>query len=422
MVAMPHWPKPLWLTPHGTPLERTKALLERMGNPHLQLPPVVHVAGTNGKGSVITYLKEILTLAGYKVHAYMPPHITEFNERIILNGKEIDDAHLHKVIEKARVAAGDDLHLSFFDGTTAAAFQAFSEVEADILLLETGLGGVIDSTNVVEEKLLSIITPIFYDHMEHLGETLEEIAIHKAGIMKEGVAAVVSFQQPEVKELLEKYAEKFHIPAHLFGTHWGVVKGEDGFTYTDDNGSVDFPNPKMLGDHQIINAGTAIAALSLLHDFEVSAEHIAEGLQRVQKEARLEKITNGLLSNYLKDGWELWFDGGHNASAGYAMAQLAGGEWGDMPLYLITGTTEGKDAAAMLAPLKEHIAGCYAVKVESEPKSYSAEAMAKEASYAGIEAVVCDSVDEAVEQITKQAKEPSRILVFGSLYLRPQLL
>lgn len=420
MISMPHWPQPLWYEPTDTPIERTEKLLARVGNPEKRLPPVVHVAGTNGKGSTIAFLRHMLMAAGYKVHAYVPPHIYRFNERIILDGREIEDDYLFQVIEETRLAAGD-LPMTSFAGTTVAAFLAFSRVPADILLLETGMGGRIDPTNVVANPLATIITPIHYDHMEFLGNTLPEIAGEKAGIMKKAAPCVVSFQQPEVIATLKSHAEKRGVPLYIYGEHWAVEKTREGFRFIDSNGSVEFPSPALLGDHQLLNAGTAIAALSVLEHFDVSGEAVAEGLTHTRWKGRLEPVKIGAMAELLPDSWEMWFDGGHNASCGFAMANYAKSNWEDKPLYLITGTTQGKDLAGILAPLKDVVEFMCGVRVEAEPKSQSAEDVVKAAQSLGKPTQAFASMEDAVRFCLRHsADRPARILVFGSFYLRHQ--
>lgn len=416
-IQMPHWPEPLWGDPAGEPMERMARLLEALGNPQESLPPVVHVAGTNGKGSTIAMLRSILEAAGLKVHAYTSPHIKDFRERIVVAGEMIGEEALHLLLERCRMA-NEEQPITFFEGTTAAALLAFSEAPADVVLLEAGMGGAVDPTNVVEKPRLSIITSISYDHMEYLGGTLEEIADHKAGIMKPQSRVIVSFQPPEVQEQLEKSAEKLGAPALVYGKHWAVQKSENGFYYADAYGQVEFPAPALKGPHQLINAGNVIAALSVLEEFDVSAEQIAAGLRWVQWPGRLEEVTEGSLHAMLPEGWELWFDGGHNMAAGHMLAVEAEQRWSDAPLYIVFGTTRGKQVDAMLQPLKKVAAGLYAVPVQAEPKCYTPQEIADQAEDAGIAMQIADTVEQAVEDILTREEGRARILVFGSLYLR----
>lgn len=421
-ILMPHWPAPLWFEPPGNSLARTRALLERLGNPQEKLPPTVHVAGTNGKGSSIAFLRAMLEAAGYKVHSYTSPHMERFNEQISLAGQMIGDEPLHECLERCRMAAGDDLAVKFFEGTTAAAFLAMSRHPADILLLETGMGGRIDPTNVIRRPVLTLVTTISMDHTDFLGDSLRKIAGHKAGILKPGVPCVVSFQPPEAMEVLEEAATAVDVPLYVYGQHWNVQRAQEGIFYQDHYGLLPLPSPVLRGPHQLLNAGNAIAAASLLEDFDIPGEAIERGLRHAHWPGRLERFTGGQVASLLPEEWELWFDGGHNMAAGHAIAQHAQQEWQDKPLYLICGTTEGKDVAAMLLPLKDYVHKLYGVRVQAEPRSMEAMTVAAAASKAGYEPIVRDSVYEAVEElVSDKQNKPGRILVFGSLFFRIEL-
>ncbi len=391
----------------------TRILLDRLGSPEQNLPPVIHVAGTNGKGSTIAFLQAILQEAGYKVHSYTSPHLLHFNERITLDGEHISDNSLHMILERCRDVAGD-MQPGFFSATTAAAFLAFSESPADILLVETGCGGCSDPTNLIEDKLLTIITTISYDHMEILGESLGKIAYEKAGIMRGNTPCVVSFQQGEALAVLEREAEKIGSPLYQFRKNWVIQRNSEGITYTDHNGGVNFPVPALIGDHQVVNAGNAIAAATLLEDFDIKGEDIAAGLVNATWLGRLEQITD----YNLPEGWELWFDGGHNEAAGYSITQMVERDWDDMPLYIICGTTRGKDVTAFLRPLLGRAELVCGVSVKSEYNSYSAEQIAKMAMGAGFNSKSCIDIEDATGYITSTSTTPSRILIFGSLFLR----
>ena len=415
-LTMPHWPTLLFDNREGTPLSRSLELLERAGNPHQKLPPVVHVAGTNGKGSTIAFLRAMLTAAGYKVHVYTSPHLHRFNERIVLAGREIDDDALHSVIEEARLAAGTNSY-SFFEGTTAAAMLAFSQTPADILLMETGMGGRFDPTNVVERPLLSIITTISPDHTEILGSSLSEIAWHKAGIMRKDTPCVVSFQPDEVKEMLLDEAEITGALLCNYGEHWMVQKTAAGFRYLNSDSNVDLPSPALLGPHQLVNAGNAITAVTLLNDFEIDMEDEMAGLRDVVWPGRMENMTRGSYNHILPAGFELWVDGGHNMAAGHVLSSFLASDWQDKPTYIIFGTTQGKDVVSLLSPIIGQVAGVYAVPVISEPKSYAAETIS-DLMRDVTTVTACETIEDAIEKIIKHSSSPSRILVFGSLYLR----
>lgn len=452
-IHMPHWPLSLWKILEGDPRERVLALLERLGNPQERLPPIIHVAGTNGKGSTIAFLRAMFEAAGYKVHAYTSPHLKRFNERITLAGETIGDEALFALLERCRMA-NEEQPITFFEGTTAAAFLAFSETPADVLLLETGMGGLLDPTNVLELPRLSIITSISPDHTEYLGHRLAEIAVHKAGIIKAQVPVVVSFQPPEALNVIEKTAERQGAPALVYGTHWAVQKSRHGFIYADAYGQAELPLPALKGPHQMVNAGNAIAAVSALEEFDIGADAIAAGLKWVQWPGRLEEVTGGLLSEHLSahsplegesnhvsdsvggkktpplapslkgrgDSWGIYYDGGHNMAAGHVLSVVAEQEWRDRPLYVICGTTRGKQVAPMLLPLKPYAEDFWAVPVAAEPKCYTPQEIADQCEDAGLRVHLADSVAEAVEQIVSIAEKPGRILVFGSLYLRLEVV
>ncbi len=412
-IQMPHWPPANWGNLAGEPLERMYRLLEALANPHHQLPPVVHVAGTNGKGSTIAILRAVLEAAGYSVHAYTSPHIKSFSERITVASQPVDEKALHHALEACR-SANEEQPISFFEGTTAAAFLLFNQTPADILLLETGMGGQDDPTNVLDEVRLSIITTISEDHMEYLGDTIEHITSHKAGIIKDECPVVFGFQPPEVMELLEKSAEIHKSPALVYGKHWAVQKAAEGFVFADGHGQIPLPDPALKGPHQLINAGCAIAALSALDEFEIMGDHIAAGLKWVQWPGRLEQIDY----TALPEGWELWFDGGHNMAAGHMLSVLAEDEWSDKPLYIIFGTTRGKQVVSMLSPLAQMAEEMIAVPVAAEPNCYTPQEILDQTDDAGMSLMQAESVELAIEEAKAMSGDvPARILVFGSLYL-----
>lgn len=416
-VQMPHWPTPNWGEIPGEPLERMERLLEALDNPHTKLPPVIHVAGTNGKGSTIAFMRAMLEAAGYKVHAYTSPHIHKFSERITLAGEPVEEEKLHLALEQCRMA-NEEQPISFFEGTTAAAFLLFSETLADILLLETGMGGRFDPTNIIEKNRLSLITTISGDHQEYLGNTLEEIAIHKAGIIKTECPTIIGFQPPEVSELLEKEANALQAPALVYNKHWAVQKSPNGFIYADGHGQIELPEPALKGPHQLLNAGCAIAALSALDEFDIIGDHITAGLRWVNWPGRLEQISKTSLA----EGWELWFDGGHNMAAGHMLSVIAEDEWNDTPLYVIFGTTRGKDVAEMIQPLSQIAEEIIAVPVIAEPKCYTPQEILDSTTDVGLNLMQAESVEIAIQEVLHMSDTPARILVFGSLYLRLEVV
>lgn len=415
-ITMPHWPTLLYEGRNGQPLAHTKELLGKLGNPHTKLPPVVHVAGTNGKGSTIAFLRAMLEAAGKKVHVYTQPHLHRFNERIVLAGREIDDTRLHAVIEQTRLAAGDT-HYSFFEGTTAAAMLAFSQEPADILLMETGCGGRYDPTNIIEKPALTIITTISYDHMGILGDSLQQIAWHKAGIMRPDVPCVISFQSSEVMEVLLYEANEIGAIPCVYGIHWRTQRSENGLAYGTAEGVAEFPAPNLLGPHQYINAANAMTAATVLTEMDLTQAQVIHGLTHAKWPARMEHITQGAIAKSLKDGWELWVDGGHNLAAGHAVAAHIENNWQDKPTYLIFGTTQGKDIEGILTPLLPQVKACAVMPVISEPQSYSPDILANMIAPLGTQAIQAENADDAIEKIMASGA-PGRILVFGSMYLR----
>ena len=409
-LKMPHWSNSFG-TPSGTPSERARKLLAKLGNPEQKLPPVIHIGGTKGKGSTIAFLRAIFEAAGYKVHTYTSPHIEKFNERIVLAGEEISDAYLYEIMEATRKAAGD-MEVGFFDATTAAAMLAFSEHHADILLMEMGLGGEVDATNIIDNPLLTILTTISYDHTEYMGETLPEIAAFEAGIFKKNVPCIISYQHKQVLPVLEEIAAQINTPLYIYGKHWLVKKTSENMIFIDSYGEALLPLPTLLGAHQIANASNAIAAITTLEDFNISQDDIFYGLQNAKWKGRLQKLH----SKILPEPNELWFDGGHNLAAAQAISLFAEQNWYDRPLYLIFGTTIGKDVVSMLTQFINLAREIYSVNVKSETKSYDAAKISEIASF--ITTVKpSDSIADALQDILEKQTQPFRALVFGSLYL-----
>jgi len=401
-------------------LDRTWRLLERLGHPERRLPPVVHVAGTNGKGSVIAYLRAMLEAAGYRVHVYISPHLVRFHERIRLAGKLIEEQALLEVLKECEAINGADA-ITFFEITTCAAFLEFARVPADILLLETGLGGRLDSTNVIEKPLATVLMPISFDHMQHLGDTLAKIAFEKAGIIKHGVPIIVAPQPPEAEKVFKEKARELKAPLIRFGREWQIEAAGDGMQFTDRAGTRLLPRPALPGDHQIPNAGAALATLPFLTGLRVDEAAQAAGLRQVEWPARLQRLTRGPLAQKLPRGWELWLDGGHNAAAGEVLADFARhwreGIVGHRPLHLIFGMLNTKEPVAFLKPLAPYTRDLKAVRIEGDHASLPAEEAAAAARAAGIEAETAASLDAAIERIVTNSEIPSRVLICGSLYL-----
>ena len=401
-------------------LGRTLDMLDRLGRPQDRLPPVIHVAGTNGKGSTIAFLRAILEAAGHRVHTYTSPHLVRFNERIRLAGDIIDDTLLSRHLGYCE-KVNDGLPITYFEITTAAAFQAFAETPADVLLLETGLGGRFDSTNVVDQPALTIITPISLDHTQFLGPDIASIAAEKAAIQKPGVPSVIGAQPPEAARVIQDYAASIGAPLTQHGKEWGAQGGEDGIRARFKSKMREFPAPALPGAHQIHNAGLAIACTEFLPDFKITSAAIAEGMRRVEWPGRMQRLQGGPLVSILPNHSEVWLDGGHNEAAGAAIAAMAK-EWRDRPLYLIVGMLNTKDSTAFLRPLAPHVAAAQMVAVPGEASTASADDLANAARTLHINATAAPSLEAAAQNISNMINEPSRILFCGSLYLAGAIL
>lgn len=395
-------------------------LLDDLGRPHDNLPPVVHVAGTNGKGSVIAFLRAILEAAGYRVHVFTSPHLVRFNERIHVAGKEISDDALCALLEECE-AINAGRPITFFEITTAAAMLAFARTPADVLLLETGLGGRLDATNTVKKPLLTAITPVSMDHQSFLGNTIEEIVGEKAGIMKAGVPCVVAAQTRMGKRILAARAQAAGAPLVAEGQDWFVLSRASGLTYNSGETVRDLPVPALAGKHQIRNAGHAIAIAERMEGFDISDAAIAKGLSTARWPARLQHLTAGPLAELLPEGWELWLDGGHNPAAGKVLADHTRG-WRDQPLHLVMAMMTGKDPIGFLKPMESVVSSLHGIPIPGEAASLSAEKAALAAQYLGIDATAGETVETAIRAIVENNDAPARILICGSLYLAGHVL
>jgi len=391
-------------------------LLAALGNPQDKLPPVVHVAGTNGKGSTLAFLRAFLEAAGYRAHVYTSPHLVRFNERIRLAGRLIEeDALLALLDEVERINAGAPV--TFFEITTALAFLAFARVPADIVLLETGLGGRLDATNVIARPAVTAITPISLDHQHFLGDTIAAIAFEKAGILKPGVPAVLAPQLPEAAAVLESRAGEAGAPLFRFGMEWSVRPEGTGLAYRGRR-TVTLPPPGLAGAHQYDNAGTALACLDCLPGFAVPDAALARGMAAVEWPARLQRLARGPLVRSLPAGAELWLDGAHNAAGGAALARAVAA-WRDRPLGLVWGMLATHDTHAFLEPLAPHVARLRAVAIPGEANARPAEELAATARALGIDAAPAASVGAAVAEAVVPG---GRGLICGSLYLAGRVL
>lgn len=372
-------------------------LLEKLGNPHLNLPPVIHVAGTNGKGSTIAAMRSIFEHAGYSVHTYTSPHLIRFNERIVLAGKEIEDEPLEALIDEALELNGDG-DLTFFEITTAIAFAAFARTPADICLLEVGMGGRLDCTNVITDPIATIISTIGMDHAEHLGDTIEKIAAEKAGIMKKNVPCIIAPQIDDTVINVFEQLAKDKSCSLKFVQH------------------IEPRESNMIGPHQQQNIATALLAIETVKDaFHVQNDHIKNGLKNVKWRARLQKLNPQHFD--LDKKFNIYLDGGHNAAAGIAIAQQLQ-QWNDKPIAMILGMMDGKDAKAYVEPMKEHIATLYCVNIIDEPKSLRNDALQTLIGHGHIE----NDVKAAISTIRNTYPDGAYILISGSLYLAGQVL
>jgi dihydrofolate synthase / folylpolyglutamate synthase len=410
-------------------LQRIERLLGKLGNPQLRLPPVIHVAGTNGKGSVIAYLKAMLEAAGRRVHVYTSPHLVRFHERIELAGPDgksapIGEAELVAYLTQAeQINAGEVV--TFFEITTAAAFLAFAEHPADALLLEVGLGGRLDATNVVPRPALSIITPISLDHTEWLGQTLPQIAREKAGILKRDVTAVLAQQPFEVLDAISSCAEAIAAPLTVWGRDYEAFEQRGRLVFQSARQLLDLPLPALLGQHQIVNAGTAIAAAQHLSALGLAEPRTIErGLLDVRWQARMQRLTSGPLAESILQGSELWLDGGHNPAGGAAIAQTLAEleERAPKPVALVLGMLDSKDAEGFLAPFAGLVRHVRTVPVAGSEAARDTAALAALAAGLGLAAAPAADVASAVRELAAAEASPIRILICGSLYLAGQVL
>ena len=403
-------------------LGRMNAILGKLGHPEKKLPPVIHVAGTNGKGSTVSYLRHIMEAAGLKVHAYTSPHLVKFHERIRVAGELISEADLTALLEECEQANGGE-PITFFEITTAAAFLAFSRTPADYLILEVGLGGRLDATNVIDSPALSIVTTIDYDHQQYLGDTLTMIAHEKAGILKRGRPAVIGVQPDEARAEIERVGERVRADLHIAGQDWQAYEQHGRLVFQDENGLLDLPLPQLKGRHQIDNSGNAIAAIRCLADPRISEHHIAEGLKSTSWPARMQKLGPGALSALVPAETELWLDGGHNPSAGRVLAQ-AFSELNDRhsrPLVLIWGMLNTKDVGSFIGCFAGVASRVVTITIPDEENAVKAEALAESARAHGLAAETAHSLEAALRQASLTVPAP-RILICGSLYLAGRVL
>ena len=409
-------------------LDRMWRILDALGHPERPLPPVIHVAGTNGKGSTIAFMRAILEAAGLSVHVYTSPHLVRFNERFRLGakgeGRLVSDDELRSALaECERVNAGAPI--TVFEITTAAGLLLFARHPADVLLLEVGLGGRLDATNVVDRPLASVITPVSLDHAEHLGDSVGAIAGEKAGILKRDVPAIVAAQPREALAAIERQAARVKAPIRIAGEDWMATEERGRLVYQDDDGLLDLPAPKLYGRHQFENAGVAIATLRAIGALKLPPAAFEAGIAKADWPARMQRLTQGRLAALSPAGSELWLDGGHNADGGRAIANALADleERVSRPLVLVVGMLATKDCESFLRNFTGLARRVVAVPIPRQEKSLPAETIADVARAVGIPAQGSEDVATALAEIGRFALDaPPRILITGSLYLAGEVL
>ena len=396
-------------------LDRVHRLLSALDHPERRIPPVIHIAGTNGKGSTLAMIRAGLEAAGQAVHAYTSPHLARFHERIRLAGTLISEPALAALLDECVTANGSD-PITFFEITTCAAFLAFARTPADWTLLEVGLGGRLDATNVIEAPRLTVITPVSLDHQQYLGETVAEIAGEKAGILKRRVPCIVGPQTDDGLAVIEARAARLGVPLLAHGQHWHIGEDRGRMIYQDESGLVDLPLPNLPGPHQIQNAGAAIAALRHLgFDAAVCEAAVTQAVWP----ARMQRLRQGPLVAAAPRA-ELWLDGGHNPAGGEALAATLA-RMPKRPTHLICGMLNTKDIGGYLRPLARHADSLTAVSIPGEKNTLPAEETQAAARAAGLSATMAGSVQDAVDHVAG-ADPQARILICGSLYLAGQVL
>ncbi len=409
-------------------LDRVLRLLGDLGNPHLKLPPVIHVAGTNGKGSACAFSRAMLEAQGLKVHVHTSPHLVRFHERIRIGGKLISEEALVSLLEEVeQVNRGREI--TFFEITSAAMFLAFSRHQADAVVLEVGLGGTYDATNVVPHPAMAVIQPVDMDHREFLGDDLAGIAAEKAGIIKKGAPLVMGPQSPVARDVILRRADQLGVELFEFGQDFASRQEHGRMVYEDGSGLLDLPLPRLAGRHQIENAGVAIAALRHAGRGWGQDAAVEKGLSSVEWPARLQRLHKGPLVEAAPRGAEIWLDGGHNVHGAEAVSRAMADmeEHGERPLYLVCGMLANKDALGFLRAFNGLARHVVTVSIPGEAGSLGAGALYDVARRAGLDAAPAEDLDDAMLQVTAWSRlddsdVPPRILICGSLYLAGKVL
>ena len=409
-------------------LERMQRLLDALGNPQERMAPAIHVAGTNGKGSVSAFLRSVYQSSGYRAHSYTSPHLVRFNERFRLGkvggGVFVTDDQLRAALDHCeRVNGGEPI--TIFEIETAAAFHLFAEHPADVVLLEVGLGGRLDATNVINAPLASVITPIGIDHIEFLGDTLIKIAAEKAGIIKKNVPVVCAEQTAEATAVIEQAAKHARAPLHAATQDWHVNVEHGRLVYSDERGLLDLSAPRLFGRHQFDNAGLAIATLRAIDFLKLEPSAFEQGIARAEWPARMQRLTSGRLVDAAPKDAEVWLDGGHNPDGGRVVADALGDleERVSRPLVVVVGMMGNKDAGGFLANFAGQTRHIIAVRIPDQDNAMPPDVLADSARQLGMRVETAVSVEAALRAIAKLAYDvPPRILITGSLYLAGHVL
>ncbi|MEO1198310.1 MAG: folylpolyglutamate synthase/dihydrofolate synthase family protein [Pseudomonadota bacterium] len=402
-------------------LDRMHRILARLGHPERALPPVIHVAGTNGKGSTIAYMRAILEASGRSVHVYTSPHLVRFHERVRLAGELVAEAALVEALIECETANGSD-PITYFEITTAAALLLFSRTSADVLLLEVGLGGRLDATNVIDRPAATVITPVDIDHAQYLGDTIDLIASEKAGILKRGVPAIIAPQQNDAREVIEARARKLRAPMKLGGQDWHCRLEPGRLVFEDDDGLLDLPPPRLVGRHQAVNAGSAVAALRLAFP-DVGEPAIRTAMTTVDWPARLQPIVSGSIVESAPSHAELWLDGGHNPHAGTMLAEVMADreEIDPKPLILIAAMINTKDPTGFFAAFSGLAREVICLPIPGVEAAIDPVTLAGCAADAGVPSGIAEDIFDALRQIDT-GDTPPRILICGSLYFAGHVL
>ena len=424
-MKLPFWPNPKGYRDIDLGLSRVFSLLERLDNPHLKLPPTIHIAGTNGKGSTLSFLRFIFAESGLSIHSYTSPHLVNFNERILLNGEEIDDQFLNEILLECKNVSeiSPEIPVTFFEGITVAAFVAFSRIKADLLLLETGMGGRLDATNVLPEVLCSIITPISLDHQEFLGKTLRKIAREKAGIIKKNSLVIAGKQRAEVAKLLAATAKECESEFKIFASDWKVKKQKNQFLFRGFGREIFLPNPSLIGSHQIENCSVAIAAALSQKKFLIEENQIKSAIKKTFWPARLQKIISGKFFDFLPKNYELFLDGSHNIQCARTILSFLKLQK-KTKIFVIFSMLKDKDCEGFLRVIFRKIDHLIAVEIPGEIKSRKLDEISKIAESLRINSGFAKNISDALKQILSlnKSEEKALILVCGSLYLAGNFL